>query len=172
MLLTSRTVLNTCGRRTSPTIQENAPCPIPRPPGRLRSLAGGAPCARWRSSRSGRSLSGSSSAVCTAVEYTTDYIGDLFSYVEDDDEIFGDNAIPGGDEPYRSLSEVPAEAPAMSSTEERAALTAGLVADRENAQHTAETLRARVDPEEPMTQVRTVYQPAEEATEPAPANGG
>ena len=83
---------------------------------------------------------------CTAVEDTTDYIGDLFSYVEDDDEIFGDNAIPGGDEPYRSLSEVPAEAPAMSSTEERAALTAGLVADRENAQHTAETLRARVDP--------------------------
>ena len=109
---------------------------------------------------------------CTAVEDTTDYIGDLFSYVEDDDEIFGDNAIPGGDEPYRSLSEVPGEAPAMSSTEERAALTAGLVADRESARHTAETLRARVDPEEPMTQVRAVYQPAEEATEPAPANGG
>ena len=172
MLLTSRTVLNTCGRRTPPIIQENAPCPNPRPPRRLRSLAGGAPCARWRSSQSGPSPLGLVVGGCTAVEDTTDYIGDLFSYVEDDDEIFGDNAIPGGDEPYRSLSEVPGEAPAMSSTEERAALTAGLVADRENAQYTAETLRARADPEEPMAQVRAVYQPAEEATEPAPANGG
>ena len=102
---------------------------------------------------------------CSAIEDTTDYIGDVFSYVEDD-------AVPGGDEPYRSLGEVPGEAPAMSSAEERAALTAGLVADREKAQHTAEALRARVDPEEPMTQVRAVYQPAEETAEPAPANGG
>ena len=103
---------------------------------------------------------------CSAIEDTGDYIGDLFSHVEDD------AAVPGGDEPYRSLSEVPDEAPAMSSAEERAALTAGLVADREMAQHTAEELRARVDPEEPMTQVRAVYQPAEETEEPAPANGG
>ena len=102
---------------------------------------------------------------CSAIEDTTDYIGDVFSYVEDD-------AVPGGDEPYRLLSEVPSEAPAMSSAEERAALTAGLVADREKAQHTAEALRARADPEEPMTQVRAVYQPAEETEEPAPANGG
>ena len=109
---------------------------------------------------------------CSAIEDTTDYIGDLFSYVEDDDEIFGEDAVPGGDEPYRSLGEVPNEAPAMSSAEERAALTAGLVADREKAQHTAEALRARVDPEEPMTQVRAVYRPAEETDEPAPANGG
>ena len=108
---------------------------------------------------------------CSVVDDTTDYIGDLFSYVEDDDEIFADDAVPGGDEPYRSLSEVPDEAPAMSSADERAALTAGLVADREKAQHTAEALRARVDPEEPMTQVRAVYQPADEATEPAPADG-
>ena len=100
---------------------------------------------------------------CSAIDDTTDYIGDLFSYVEDDDEIFGDDAVPGGDEPYRSLGEVPSEAPAMSSADERAALTAGLVADREKAQHTAEALRAPVDPEEPMTQVRAVYQPAEEA---------
>ena len=109
---------------------------------------------------------------CTAVEDTTDYIGDLFSYVEDDDEIFGDDAVPGADEPYRSLSEVPDEAPAMSSEEERAQLTAGLVADREKALHTAEELRARVESEEPMAQVRAVYQPAEETAEPAPANGG
>lgn len=103
---------------------------------------------------------------CSAIEDTGDYIGDLFSHVEDDD------AVPGGDEPYRSLSEVPDEAPAMSSAEERAALTAGLVADREKAQHTAEELRARVDPEEPMTQVRAIYRPADETEEPAPANGG
>ena len=109
---------------------------------------------------------------CSAIEDTTDYIGDLFSYVGDDDEIFDDNAVPGGDEPYRSLSEVPNEAPAMSSAEERAALTAGLVADREKAQHTAEELRARVDPEEPMAQVRAVYQPAEGTAEPEAANGG
>ena len=42
---------------------------------------------------------------CSVVDDTTDYIGDLFSYVEDDDEIFADDAVPGGDEPYRSLSE-------------------------------------------------------------------
>ena len=98
---------------------------------------------------------------CTAIEDTTDYIGDLFSHVEDDDEIFGDDAIPG-DEPYRSLSEVPSEAPAVSSEEERIQLTAGLVADREKAQHTAEELRARVEEEESFAQVRAVYQPAEE----------
>ena len=108
---------------------------------------------------------------CSAIEDTTDYIGDLFSYVEDDDEIFDADTVPGGDEPYRSLSEVPNEAPAISSAEERAALTTGLVADREKAQHTAEELRARVDPEEPMTQVRAVYQPVKETTEPEAANG-
>ena len=69
-------------------------------------------------------------------------------------------------------TEVPDEAPAMSSAEERAALTAGLVADREKAQHTAEELRARVGPEEPMSQVRAVYQPADETDELAAANGG
>ena len=109
---------------------------------------------------------------CTAIEDTTDYIGDLFSHVEDDDEIFGEGAVPGGEEPYRSLSEVPSEAPAKSSAEERAALTAGLVADREKAQHTSEALRARVDPEEAMAQVRAVYVPADETVEPAPSNGG
>ena len=103
---------------------------------------------------------------CSAIEDTTDYIGDLFSHAEDD------GPIPGADEPYRSLGEVPDEAPAMSSAEERAALTAGLVADREKAQHTAEELRARVDPEEPMSQVRAVYRPADETDEPAAANGG
>ncbi len=87
---------------------------------------------------------------CSAIEDTTDYIGDLFSHVED------------GDEPYRSLSEVPSEAPAVSSKEERIQLTAGLVADREKVQHTAEELRARVEEEEPMTQVRAAFEPAEE----------
>ena len=109
---------------------------------------------------------------CSAIEDTTDYIGDLFSYAEEDEDVRAEGGVPGADEPYRSLSEVPSEAPAMSSAEERAALTAGLVADREKAQHTAEELRARVDPEEPMTQVRAVYQPADEKAEPAPADGG
>ena len=109
---------------------------------------------------------------CSAIEDTTDYIGDLFSYAGEDEEMRGEGGVPGADEPYRSLSEVPEEAPAMSSAEERAALTAGLVADREKAQHTAEELRARVDPEEPMSQVRAVYQPADETDEPAAANGG
>ena len=104
---------------------------------------------------------------CTAVEDTTDYIGDLFSYVEDDDEIFGSDGV-SADDSYRSLSEVPTETPAVSSTNERVQLTAGLVADREKAQHTAEELRARVDSEEAMTQVRAVYKLAE----PAPTNGG
>ena len=109
---------------------------------------------------------------CSAIEDTTDYIGDLFSYAEEDEEMRAEGGVPGADEPYRSLSEVPDEAPAMSSAEERAALTAGLVADREKAQHTAEELRARVDPEEPMSQVRAVYRPADETDEPAAANGG
>ena len=108
---------------------------------------------------------------CTAIEDTTDYIGDLFSYVEDDDEIFDSDAVPG-DDSYRSLSEVPSEAPADSSAEERVQLTAGLVADRERAQHTAEELRARLESEEPMKQVRAVYRPAEETAEPTAADGG
>ena len=99
---------------------------------------------------------------CTAVEDTTDYIGDLFSQAEGEDEVFGSDDVSSGDEPYRSVSEVPNEAPAVSSEEERIRLTTGLVADREKAQHTAEELRARVESEEPMTQVRAVYQPVEE----------
>lgn len=111
-------------------------------------------------------------AGCSVVEDTTDYIGDVFSYIENDETIFGADVVPGGDAPYRSLHEVPGEAPAVSSSEERAALTAGLVADRERARHTAEALRARVGSEETMTQVRAVYQPAEETETPAPKNGG
>ena len=99
---------------------------------------------------------------CSAIEDTTDYIGDLFSHVENGDEVIAAEAIPDGDEPYRSLSEVPSEAPAVSSKEERIELTAGLVADREKVQHTAEELRARVEEEEPMTQVRAAFEPAEE----------
>ena len=99
---------------------------------------------------------------CSAIEDTTDYIGDLFSHVEDGDEVIAAEAVHDGDEPYRSLSEVPSEAPAVSSKEERIELTAGLVADREKVQHTAEELRARVEEEEPMTQVRAALEPAEE----------
>ena len=99
---------------------------------------------------------------CTAIEDTTDYIGDLFSHVEDDDEVFGSDDVSSGDEPYRSVSDVPSEAPPVSTEEERIRLTAGLVADREKAQHTAEELRARVEEEEQFAQVRAVYQPVEE----------
>ena len=99
---------------------------------------------------------------CSAIEDTTDYIGDLFSHVEDGNEVIAAEAVHDGDEPYRSLSEVPSEAPAVSSKEERIQLTAGLVADREKVQHTAEELRARVEEEETMMQVRAAYEPAEE----------
>ena len=99
---------------------------------------------------------------CSAIEDTTDYIGDLFSHVEDGDEVIAAEAVHDGDEPYRSLSEVPSEAPAVSSKEERIQLTAGLVADREKVQHMAEELRARVEEEEPMMQVRAAHEPAEE----------
>ena len=99
---------------------------------------------------------------CSAIEDTTDYIGDLFSAVEGEGEVVAGDAVAGGDEPYRSLSEVPNEAPAVSTDEERIRLTAGLVADRERALHTAEELRARVEEQEPFTQVRAVYQPVDE----------
>ena len=99
---------------------------------------------------------------CSAIEDTTDYIGDLFSHAENGDEVIAAEAVHDGDEPYRSLSEVPSEAPAVSSKEERIQLTAGLVADREKVQHTAEELRARVEEEEPMMQVRAAFEPAEE----------
>ena len=99
---------------------------------------------------------------CTAIEDTTDYIGDLFSHVEDEDEVFGSDDVSSGDEPYRSVSEVPSEAPAVSTEEERIRLTAGLVADREKAQYTAEELRASMEEEESFAQVRAVYQPVEE----------
>ena len=99
---------------------------------------------------------------CSAIEDTADYVGDLFSHVEDGDEVIAADAVADGDEPYRSVSEVPSEAPAVSSKEERIRLTAGLVADREKAQHTAEELRARVEEEESFAQVRAEYRPAEE----------
>ena len=104
---------------------------------------------------------------CETIDDSTNYIGDLFSYVEDDDEIFVDGAVPGADDPYRSLHEVPGEAPVVSSADERDAVTAGLVADREKAQHTAAMLRASENSEN-SGQLRAVYQPAqkEDATPP------
>ena len=98
-------------------------------------------------------------AGCETIEDTTDYIGDLFSYVEDDDEIFGDGAVPGADQAYRSLHEVPGEAPVVSNAAERDAVTASLVADREKARHTAAILRAGDGVGE--GQLRAVYQPAQ-----------
>ena len=73
--------------------------------------------------------------------------------------------FPAATSPTDPCSEVPNEAPVVASKEERdSAVTAGLVADREKAQHTAAGCSARrVDSEEePMMQVRAVYQPTEE----------
>ena len=96
---------------------------------------------------------------CETINESTDYIGDLFSYVEDDGAIFGDDAVPGADEPYRALHEVPGDAPVVSSADERDAVTAGLVADREKVQHTAAVIRA--DDSVGEGQLRAVYQPAQ-----------
>lgn len=101
---------------------------------------------------------------CETIEDATDYVGDLFSYVEDD-EIFGDGAVPGADEPYRSLSEVPGATPAVASAQERDALSAGLVADREKAQHTAATIRVGDG------QVRAIYRPARDEADTSPPGG-
>ena len=106
---------------------------------------------------------------CETIEDATDYVGDLFSYVGDDDEIFGDGAVPGADGPYRSLHEVPGEAPVVASAHERDALTAGLVADREKAQHTAATIRAGDGVGD--GQVRAVYQPARDGADTSPPDG-
>ena len=86
---------------------------------------------------------------CSETEDLSDYLADVVSYIEDDAEIFGADVVPGADQPYRTLQEVPDEAPAVSSPEELAELTRGLVADREKAQHTAAELRARIEPDEP-----------------------
>ena len=48
---------------------------------------------------------------CTAIEDTTDYIGDLFSYVEDDDEVFGSDDVSSGDEPTAQSAKCRARRP-------------------------------------------------------------
>ena len=104
---------------------------------------------------------------CSETEDLTDYLADVASYIEDDAEIFGADVVPGADEPYRTLNEVPDEAPAVSSPEERAGVIRGLVADREKAQHTAAELRAHIEPDEPPAP------PAEDAetADPPPPDG-
>ena len=104
---------------------------------------------------------------CSETEDLTDYLADLASYIEDDAEIFGADVVPGADEPYRTLNEVPDEAPAVSSPEERAGVIRGLVADREKAQHSAAELRAHIEPDEPPAP------PAEDAetADPPPPDG-
>ena len=73
---------------------------------------------------------------CSETESITDYIDDVTGYIEGDEEIFGDDVVPDADEEFRSLHEVPSEAPEVSSTEEIDSLRRGLVADRqEGAAH-------------------------------------
>ena len=103
---------------------------------------------------------------CSETEDLSDYLADVASYIENDAEIFGADVVPGADQPYRTLQEVPDQAPAVSSPEERAELTRGLVADREKAQHSAAELRARIEPDEPPAP------PAEDAETAAPSPPG
>ena len=106
---------------------------------------------------------------CETIEETSDYVGDLFSYIENDDEIFSADAVPGADEPYRSLHEVPGEAPAVASADERDAVAAGLVADREKAQHTAAAIRTGDSASD--GQIRAVYLPARKNGDASPPDG-
>ena len=113
-------------------------------------------------------------AGCETIDDTTDYIGDMFSYVDEDAEIFGGEAAPGADEPYRSLHEVPSTAPVVSSAKDRAMLTTGLTADRARTQNSAETLRVLIeaDGEIKSGQIRAVYEPAGDAAVLAPSSDG
>ncbi len=70
---------------------------------------------------------------------------DVASMIEDDDEIFGDGTEPVEDESFRNLADVPDEPRPASEPAERAAVAEGLIADRERAQYTDETLRSSYD---------------------------
>ncbi len=78
---------------------------------------------------------------CSVLDEVAQHVDDVLVYMEDDEEIFGDQAA--ADAPYRSLGEVPDEAPTASSPEERAATASGLVADRDKAKYTHDELRNR-----------------------------
>ena len=130
-------------------------------------------------------------AGCSVTEDVSSYVDDLVGYIEGDEETFGEEAAPGADEAYRSLHEVPSEAPDVSSAEERITVAKGLAADREKARHAVEELRARIELDAPMEntaedaraarpdrdrkkqgQLRAVYEPAaKEAAEPSPQGG-
>lgn len=115
-------------------------------------------------------------AGCETIDDATDYVGDLFSYVDEDAEVFADGTAPGADEPYRSLHEVPAAAPLVASARDRAMLAVELTADRARTQNRAETLRLRMADaqaggESGSGQIRAIYRPAEAAVL-APSNDG
>lgn len=69
-------------------------------------------------------------------EGTTDTVGGWFSDDEDTD------AAASGDEAYPNLATVPDKPTPSTTEEERAALTSGLVADRDNAKYAEETRRS------------------------------
>ena len=145
MLLTRRFVLNAGDCRTAPATQDMLQSPAPRRPTSVRSR---------RRRGIGPLLAAGPIALallaggCSETEDLSDYLADVASYIEDDEEIFGEDVVPGADQPYRTLHEVPDEAPAVSSPEERAGVIRGLVADREQARHTATQLRARIERDE------------------------
>ena len=86
---------------------------------------------------------GLSAAGCSVLDDVVQHAEDVIVYIGDDEEIFDDQATSDADAPYRTLGEVPDRVPAASSPEEHAAVAAGLVADRDKAQHTSDALRNR-----------------------------
>ena len=81
-------------------------------------------------------------AGCSTVDGVVQDIADAVFYDADDDTLLRATA-PDDEAPYRSLHEVPDEAPDVSSAEERAVVAAGLIAERAAARRRS---AARRDP--------------------------
>lgn len=93
-------------------------------------------------------------AGCSTVDGVVQDVADAVFYDADDGSLLR-AAAPGDEAPYRSLHEVPDEAPDVSSAEERAVVAAGLIAERAAAQRKSAALRdpgdqaGAADPDEP-----------------------
>ena len=64
---------------------------------------------------------------------------------EAEDEVVAPQPVPGADEPYPSLSDVPEAPPRETSVAEMESVAEGLIADRENARYTDEEIRRQGD---------------------------
>jgi flagellar motor protein MotB len=99
----------------------------------------------------------------------SDVIDDISGYIEDD--AANDRAIEQGESggEFPKLSDVPEAPRPASSAEEIAQISEGLVADRDEARYTNETLRSRYAEDEPIVSESSAPQrTAEPAPEPAP----